>query len=326
MSKFFDKRGFAEFLGIKPARPFRAIPRLSPMATWEDGPEYAPLARPDEFSAPETAPLDVAPPYATTVQDAPDDRPDFGSPEAAIPLATLSAAPSEESRDPGTPFAVATAAITEESTAWSAAHWSPPSGPPVAPGEVSPVGPWGPPTGAPAGPSGPIGLGTGQRQVTGPSPDQPIRLSGSDRNTTAAALPQAGSVEWFGPGPTPPAPAASPVTLSLFVTALSPVVLIFLLIGGLVQPMAAVAFIVAFACSALVKVSRPLVRRVFLVAAITIALITLIGLLLPNTDFFGVLNLMSQVTSWCVLLISSTLVFLSLRRGERPQQQKVVWG
>ncbi|MFX4273675.1 hypothetical protein ACQBAR_03915 [Propionibacteriaceae bacterium Y1685] len=302
------------------------------MATWEDGPEYAPLERPDQFSAPEVAPLDEAPTRATTVLDAPDDRPDFGDPDAPVPpLAELSAAAGEPARNADEPFAVATAAVTAGSSAWSAAHWSPPSGPPVQPGQPAqpgqpvPQGQWAPPTGPPAATSGPVGLGTGQRMENGPAPTQPIRLSGADRNTAASQMPQPGSNEWFGPGPAAPAPAAQPVNLSQFVTALSPVVLIFLLIGGMVRPMAAVAFIVAFSCTALIRVAAPTVRKVFIVASIAIVLITLISLLLPDPDFFGVLNQMAQIACWLVLVASSVFVVLGLRRGERPQQ-KAAWG
>ena len=41
------------------------------MASWEDGPEYAPIERPDGFSVPYAAPLSVAEPYVQPAADAP---------------------------------------------------------------------------------------------------------------------------------------------------------------------------------------------------------------------------------------------------------------
>jgi hypothetical protein len=52
------------------------------MATWEDGPEYAPIERPDEFSTPDAAPLGATEPYVQPSANAPIQRPAFGDPQA----------------------------------------------------------------------------------------------------------------------------------------------------------------------------------------------------------------------------------------------------
>ena len=58
------------------------------MATWEDGPEYAPLERPANFTAAATAPLSTAPPVVQMAAYAPKQRPGFGQPPAPVaPLA-----------------------------------------------------------------------------------------------------------------------------------------------------------------------------------------------------------------------------------------------
>jgi len=98
------------------------------MATWEDGPEYAPVERPNEFSIPDAAPLSVAPPYLQPAADAPSRRPSFADPgQPVAPLAALVPA-QEEPRDPGLPFEIVSSAATASESAWGAAHWSPPSG------------------------------------------------------------------------------------------------------------------------------------------------------------------------------------------------------
>jgi hypothetical protein len=75
------------------------------MATWEDGPEYAPLERPEEFTSPAVEPLDLAPPPPVPAA-LPAQRPVFTDPSDPVaPLAALVPAPADD-RDPQQPFAV----------------------------------------------------------------------------------------------------------------------------------------------------------------------------------------------------------------------------
>jgi hypothetical protein len=109
------------------------------MATWEDGPEYAPIERPSDFQIPDAPPLDVAPPYAQVAAWAPKSRPVFDSPEGPVaPLSTLTPA-REEPRDPQEPFAVVSSTMTSDS-AWGAVHWAAPTGQPSAAGWTPPPG------------------------------------------------------------------------------------------------------------------------------------------------------------------------------------------
>ena len=60
------------------------------MATWEDGPEYAPVERPAEFAEPSAPPLSIAAPVPQMAALAPKDRPAFDQPPVPVaPLATL---------------------------------------------------------------------------------------------------------------------------------------------------------------------------------------------------------------------------------------------
>ncbi|HEX3206863.1 MAG TPA: hypothetical protein VHQ68_11555, partial [Propionibacteriaceae bacterium] len=102
------------------------------MATWEDGPEYAPIERPSDFRSPDAPPLDTAPPHTQLAAWAPKNRPVFDSPEGAVaPLSTLTPV-REEPRDPQEPFAVVASTMTSDS-AWGAVHWAAPAGSPNAP-------------------------------------------------------------------------------------------------------------------------------------------------------------------------------------------------
>lgn len=103
-------------------------PRLTAMATWEDGPEYAPLERPDAFTepAPSTVGLE-APPAPPVPAPPPVERPVFAeSTQPAPPLEELVPEPPAQ-RNPKEPFDVATTVMTAESSAWAAAHWSRPN-------------------------------------------------------------------------------------------------------------------------------------------------------------------------------------------------------
>jgi len=106
------------------------------MATWEDGPEYAPIERPSDFQTPDAPPLDTAPPYMQVAAWAPKNRPAFDNPSTAVaPLSSLVPVQREEPRDPEKPFAVVASTMTSDS-AWGAVHWAAPGGQPIAPGLV----------------------------------------------------------------------------------------------------------------------------------------------------------------------------------------------
>src|SRR3954451_25262548 len=103
------------------------------MATWEDGPEYAPRERPSSSAQPPVAPLDQPPAVAQPAAGAPAARPQFGQPAAPVaPLADLVPVPADV-RDPRRTSDVAASALTWDS-AWRSLHWSAP--PPVAAGPV----------------------------------------------------------------------------------------------------------------------------------------------------------------------------------------------
>lgn len=128
------------------------------MATWLDGPEYAPTARPREFAAPHVPPLDTAPPRPQPSAELPRAMPQFQARAQQRELATHGP-PEPPGRDPQEAFAVAGSSLTDFSggseprdptqplneagavaidrghqvSAWGAAHRSPHDWPPPAP-------------------------------------------------------------------------------------------------------------------------------------------------------------------------------------------------
>lgn len=112
------------------------------MATWEDGPEYAPHEPPAHFTAPAAEPLSHAEARPRPSAQAPTQPPSQFTAPAAAPLAAIGATLGASHRNPQQPFDVRTGALTQGTSAWSAAHsmqnadpaaqqWAPPTGPPV---------------------------------------------------------------------------------------------------------------------------------------------------------------------------------------------------
>ena len=149
------------------------------MATWQDGPEYAPLVPPSGFEPAGPPSHDLADaahdrgaePAQQPSAPAPRAQPSFTAPESAVPLETLGSEGPEQ-RDPHEPFVVLTRTASSGS-AWLAAHTassdpltSPPAdasapelGPPPAahPASVPAPGAYGMPfPNAPGSPYGPI--------------------------------------------------------------------------------------------------------------------------------------------------------------------------
>lgn len=172
------------------------------MATWEDGPEYAPLERPDEFADPSAATVALeAPPAAPPPPPAPVERPLFGDPQQPVPpLASLVPAPPSQ-RDPQQPFDVATSLVTAESSAWASTHWS-------APGQGGPH-PAALPSASPALPAPPLPYASGPAAGAGwPSTNGQPPANGQHPSGQHPAEPT-GNGQAPPPAPTgypPPAP------------------------------------------------------------------------------------------------------------------------
>lgn len=84
------------------------------MATWKDGPEYAPTHRPDGFATPEVEPLDAAPPAEPITPGAIPPPSQFQ--DVQVPPLTQVGHDAAPSRSPQQPFDVASASLTSAAT------------------------------------------------------------------------------------------------------------------------------------------------------------------------------------------------------------------
>ena len=290
---------------------------MTSMATWEDGPEYAPIERPADFAPAPAAPLSVAPPVRQMAALAPKERPAFDQPPVPLaPLETL-VPKVEETRDPQLPFEVVSSTMTSDS-AWGAVHRDAPTAPPVGLPTLAPT---------PVLPSQPL------IQRTQPLP--------SDNG-----FPAPGTPGWFGPGPYGEQPAGPPQIGAVSIPggtpppgppgakavwdAAMPGMCICLAVGGLVYYVAPILFAIAFGLSRSVQVARDQVRRAFAAGS---AFLGLVGILaaLTNDEGFGrwwtVVGGWTMVVCWAVLLTVLVLVYRALRDGQQPaQRDRPPWG
>lgn len=265
------------------------------MATWEDGPEYAPRVRPQAFVIPEAEPL--APVQALAPAPAyPEAEPHFNPPSGDAPeLAALvpSLAPG---RNPNVPFEVVTAAVT----APGPNHAGSPSA------TRSPYEPFGPP-----GPS-----------LKGYLPVQPMVDPTAQLNPAPLNAP--GTQQWFAPPPPQQAPAAPPaVTIGQIFTAITPAVLITFAVGALFAWLSLFMLALAFTLSARIAYRRESVRRAFSVAFVILAAFGGVSLLTDgwNADvLFDSLASGAQLACWLLPLVVFGIVGSALRAGERPDR------
>ena len=282
------------------------------MATWEDGPEYAPLVRPDQFNEPTTSPLSVAPAVEQPAAAAPKERPIFADPaRPVVPLEHL-VPPIEAPRDPAVPFDVVTTALTSADSAWGAAHWARQSSPAG--------GPW------PASPSDPAGgpwlaSPSGQDASPWPVPTEPL-IPAAGPPPTANGFPAPGTAAWFTPPPLPQPGSNAPVTAKQVLDAVTPGVYITLAIGGLVYLISPIMLAVAFALSSRMEVGAQHARRAFITALSVVGFFAVLGVLnAPASfgDWWSSVGLWSMIICWLVLLAVSLSAHSELKRRAADQ-------
>jgi len=274
------------------------------MATWEDGPEYAPVERPSQFENPDVAPLSTAPPVQQMAALAPKDRPAFADPTAPVaPLAALHPIV-EAGRDPQAPFDVASSTMTSDS-AWGALHWNPPSG--------STSGSWGAPSTAPW-----------------PAPEQPMVLT-SPPVSGHGGMPTPGTPAWFGPGAYGQTPDTQEQGARAVLTAATPGLCICLLIGGLIYVIAPVMLLVSFGLSRRVWVSGKRVRTAFGVGLGIFGLLAILGSLTSEagfTEWWRYLGICALVICWGLLVAVLVIVRHGLvtNDSDRRPPDPTPWG
>lgn len=294
------------------------------MATWEDGPEYAPVARPTHFASPDLPALSIAPPRSSLSGEAPADRPRFDQGEKQPELRSYGPPPGPV-RDPQEPYDVVRSTMTQVDSAWSMVHhyhvqgddpaqWAPPTGQPLGPGLPDPrlpillAGTPGPPPGALA--------------VAGSAPDA------GPPAFPPPAFPQPGATqpEWLPEGQ--PGRIGEPgvafgtvfngVTLPVFLTLLIGGLAIAVPFFGFLSPL---MFVLAFVSSGRIHYRRPWIRNTFLVATGALGTTVVAGLLMSPVDLLAFADLVYAVSTavcWMVLIALFLIVWQALEAGDRP--------
>ncbi|WP_300079599.1 hypothetical protein [Propioniciclava sp.] len=290
------------------------------MAKWTDGPEYAPLQRPEVFVAPDAAPLPGEP-----------EAPPVGAPEPALPLPVFTPAaqgvaldalepPAAAARDPHQPFDV----VSTPMTAWQPPVPQVPAGqPPVEslPPVVEPVEP----------------LTTGPRPTLGP--DGFPRLDGGSawRGAHASTTPPPPSAPWtpqqpfapsaWPPSAAPPAPTRGqprPVGIGEIASAVTPGVLICLAVGAAVSPLALPLYLVAMALASRIEYRRSTIARAFSIGIFVVLALGL-GSMLWRQGTFDVFGWYSESMGWAMwanlamAVYSLATVGQAIRTGEEPE-------
>ena len=282
------------------------------MATWEDGPEYAPLERPEEFTSPAVEPLDVAPPPPVPAP-LPAQRPLFAGPSVPVaPLAALVPAPADD-RDPQQPFAVVSSNLTSGS-AWGSAHQPVPLAPALPAGPA--FGPTAPFGAAPVPQPWPA-LAPTPTPAPWPSAQQPS----APFSPAASPFPAPGTPQWFGPGAYGEQPQPGPVGPRQVLDAATPGLLLVLGIGALIFVLSPLMLVIAFALSSRVTAAQAAVRRALGIALAVVGFFGLVGLTqapVSFSDWWSFVGLWSLLTCWGMLVTVSALVYQGLKSGSVP--------
>ena len=295
------------------------------MATWEDGPEYAPLERPQYFADAPVPPLEQAPPVARPADGLPTARPRFDEPSAPVAaLATLVPEPPDE-RDPNRPFDTLTTTLTSES-GWGTSATQPfVATTPFAPSAATAVGPAALPGNpwpvleqpAPGGFPPPGDVGTGAAFPSAP----PV---GHAPPPDPYAYPAPGTPGWFAPPPTTYGDQQQPgrVDAKQVVEAATPGLCICLAIGGLIYVLAPVMLVLAVFLSTRVQVAQRAVRTAFRIAAGAVGFFAVVGLVRSVFDgdpWWSFVGLWSLLICWVMLGVLLLIVWQALTRPRTPQ-------
>ena len=282
------------------------------MATWEDGPEYAPLEHPDGFSHPDVAPLADVAPQDSLRADAPTAQPAFQpSADPGPPLEVLSPQRTDV-RDPTQPFEVVESAATADTSAWSGAHSS---------SITQPPGGWGAPAGGPVVASAAAAAAVREGST-------PFQLSGGAvQYPPPESFPQPGSVQWFAPPPPGQQPVPAGPRLTMF-QALTPGYVVVLAMS-IFAPIAPATLVIGAILAGQVKLAQPLVGRLRTGALALFGLIALLSIPLADGTFTGWWNV---IRIWAMLialiLLAASVIAVQLDRartgGYQPPGQN--WG
>lgn len=261
-----------------------------PVASWQDGPEYAPVERPAAFAAPDTAPLSRPEPRPAQAA-APADQPSGYEPPAqpVQPLREIAPATGPV-RDPQLPFSVVSSVMT--AGAWGSAHSAPMVTAPAPPPQPA----WAPDQAFTS-------------QYTPPVPAQ--------------GFPAPGTPAWFGPGTEFQRQQVQvPLTAGSVVQGATGGLLIVMVLAGVVPLLSPVLLVVGLTLTSMVRYRRTAVQTSFLVGLGLVLLNGLYGLV-TGPDVSSAWDLMggwSVAVAWVLTVVTISLQYVAIRDGEPPQR------
>ncbi|MDR1851325.1 MAG: hypothetical protein LBR21_01535 [Propionibacteriaceae bacterium] len=289
------------------------------MATWEDGPEYAPLERPSGFDAAQVEPLAAHEPQTPQLPPAPENPPKWYEPvKDAKPLSEYVPESAPE-RDGHQPFELATALLT--TSGWEAEKLDEvdpklPLGPAPraysatqvlaqnAPGQAAPVAP-------------PVFEATEQSGVYPPSrePAFPVYPPG--------VFPQPGTPAWFSTQQVPYRPP-EPLTLQRVLAAATAGVLIPLALGSMVVQFSTLMFVLAFVLSSRIRYRTRAIRITFGTGAAFVVMALFYSYFADGPDIDWQIQAMNNIAIWVcriVIWVVIGICWRALYLHERPSKR-----
>lgn len=274
------------------------------MATWEDGPEYAPAERPAAFVTPDAPQLPVPGPVTDPAAGAPEAPPATWE---AVPQPDLSTyVPRDpDVRDPARAFAVSATPLTSGS-AWGSVHSAAPGG--GAANAWSPEKP----------------LVTANSSAPVSRPQAPTAMAGPAPQVNPQPFPSPGTPAWFSPaGPYQPvARGPRPVEIMDMVNGTTLGVLVPLLLGGLLYQLSIPMLGLAWILSTRVTYRRAQIARLFTSLGSVVGLVAFMtygNLLYGFGEWWNGISVWACVACWIALVVSPLLVGAGIRAGDRPE-------
>lgn len=259
------------------------------MATWEDGPEYAPVEWPTGFVAPPVEPLASASPDLDPSAGAPLVPPArFDAPTDPTPPLAALVPDTGPTRNPQEPFEVVSAMVTAGS-AWGSAH------------SVQSV---------PLPATAPVW-----------TPDQAVASTYAPP-PPAEGFPAPGTPQWFGP-PTmyESTRMRVPLTAGNVAEGLSWGLIITLMLGGIIAYLSPVLLVIGFFLVGQVRYRQRLVRFGMILAMAIVGLAGAGGVV--GTGDAAVawesMGTVSQVACWLLILYGLVVEVVAIRGGDRPE-------
>lgn len=256
------------------------------MATWEDGPEYAPVDRPAGFVAPAIPPLSEAASSTDLSWGAPTEPPArFDAPQDPVPPLAALVPSTGPTRNPTEPFQVASALVTDGS-AWGSVH------------SVQAIA-------VPA-------------HVTTWTPDQAVAPA-YPPPAAMQGFPAPGTPQWFGPPTTYETNQLQvPLTAGNVAEGLSWGLIITLVLGGIVSFLSPVLLAIGFFLVSQTQFRRQIVKVGFILALVIVGLAGAGGIV-GSDDAWAPMTTTSVISCWVLLVYGVVVQVVAIRSGDRPE-------